>query len=222
MHTSALTYSIACTPTLPPASRLAGPDFLSSAGINASFPGGKFNGTVLQEDFVEAPSLWRLRCVTLGSSYSLLQYRIGFSPFHTVAVQCCCNYSAGCHVARRPGHYFLTTGHCCCFCFQGSGMITYTAPHPLGPWMKQPGSLDLGCVLNASNPSPAAQHSLPLTAVGSPGQGCNYNGVQAASVSRAQQNFVLPLTTSDGKQQLPPAAATTMRADIIGHARINM
>ena len=66
---------------------LAGPDFLSSAGINASFPGGKFNGTVLQEDFVEAPSLWRQKCVTLGS-YSSRQYRIGFSPFHTiVAVQ---------------------------------------------------------------------------------------------------------------------------------------
>lgn len=69
------------------------PDFLSSAGINASFPGGAYDGTVLQEDFVEAPSLWH-------------------------------------HAAS--GQYFLTTGHCCCFCFQGSGMITFVAPHPLG------------------------------------------------------------------------------------------
>jgi hypothetical protein len=69
------------------------PDFLSSANVNASFPGGDFDGTVLQEAFVEAPSLWH----------------------HTAS-----------------GQYFLTTGHCCCFCWQGSGMITYVAPHPLG------------------------------------------------------------------------------------------
>ena len=134
------------------------PDFLGSAGVNASFPGGEFGGTVLPEDFFcEAPSLWR----------------------------------------HKPGKYFLTTGYCCCFCFQGSGMITYTAPHPLGPWRRQ-GATDLGCIANASNPTPAEQHSLPLTAQPSPGQGCLYKGVQAASASRAQQNFVIPVTTPSG------------------------
>jgi hypothetical protein len=103
---------------------------------------------------------------------------------------------------RRGSTYFLTTGHCCCFCFQGSGMITYTAPHPLGPWRKQPGAADLGCITNASNPTPADQHSLPLTARLSPGQGCNYHGARAASVSRAQQNFVLPVHTPKGVQYI--------------------
>lgn len=59
----------------------------SGLAVNASFPGGDHNGTVLPEDFCEAPSLW-----------------------------------------KRGKVYFLTTGHCCCFCFQGSGMIVYTAP----------------------------------------------------------------------------------------------
>lgn len=135
-------------------------DYLDSAGVNASFPGGEFGGTVLQEpgDFVEAPSLW-----------------------------------------VRGETYFLTTGHCCCFCYQGSGMIVYAAPHPLGPWAKQLGPADLGCIANASTPTPAEQHTLPLTAVPSPGQGCSYRGAKAASVSCAQQSFVFPVTTPAGR-----------------------
>jgi len=134
-------------------------DFLGSADVNASFPGGDFNGTVLPVAFVEAPSLWK----------------------------------------HESGIYFLTTGHCCCFCFQGSGMITFTAPHPLGPWKRQVGVADLGCIANASNPTPTMQHTLPLTAQPTPGQGCLYMGVQSASASRAQQNFVLPIRTTSGK-----------------------
>jgi beta-xylosidase len=99
---------------------------------------------------------------------------------------------------KRGSVYYLTTGHCCCFCFQGSGMIVYTAPHPLGPWAKQAGPADLGCITNSTNPSPAEQHSLPLTAVPSDRQGCNYNNAVSASVSRAQQNFVLPIHTKTG------------------------
>lgn len=68
----------------------------------------------------------------------------------------------------------------------------------LGPWRKQAGSTDLGCIANSSNPTPAEQGSLPLTAIASPGQGCNYKGARAASVSRAQQNFVVPIVTSSG------------------------
>ena len=55
-----------------------------------------------------------------------------------------------------------------------------------------------GCIANSSNPSPAEQGSLPLTAVLSPGQGCNYQAAHAESVSRAQQNFVVPIVTSSG------------------------
>lgn len=142
-------------------------DFINSAGVNASFPGGAFGGTVLPSVFVEAPSLW-----------------------------------------KKDGTYFLSTGHCCCFCWQGSGFIVYTAKHPLGPWTLQPspaaaaggggrgGEHDMGCTANASNPTPAEQHTLPLTAIASPGQGCNYQNAVAASVSRAQQNFVFTVATA--------------------------
>ena len=67
-----------------------------------------------------------------------------------------------------------------------------------GPWQKQPGPEDLGCIANSSNPTPAEQGSLPLTATASPGQGCMYKAAHSASVSRAQQNFVVPIVTSTG------------------------
>ena len=41
--------------------------------------------------------------------------------------------------------YYALFDHCCCFCFQGSGIKVFTAPHPLGPWMQQPGADDLAC-----------------------------------------------------------------------------
>lgn len=138
------------------------PDFLSSAGINASFVGGGFGGTTVPTPFAEAPALWT-RSVD-GTT-----------------------------------HYYLTLGHCCCFCWQGSGMIVYRAQHPLGPWVAQSGGADLGCTPGASNPTPVDARTLPLTAQPSPGQGCNYpSGTVAASVSRAQQNFVFPVRTADG------------------------
>lgn len=70
-------------------------DYLNSASgtrVNATFPGPPGGGTLLPEDFVEAPSLW-----------------------------------------QRSGVYYLTTGHCCCFCWQGSGLIVYHAPHRSAP-----------------------------------------------------------------------------------------
>eukprot|EP01079_Euglenida_sp_SAG-EU17-18_P001658 gene1658-2867_t len=52
----------------------------------------------------------------------------------------------------RQGTYHLLYGHCCCFCYQGSGIISYTAPHPMGPWTPaSPSGQDLGCV-EASDP----------------------------------------------------------------------
>lgn len=50
---------------------------------------------------------------------------------------------------KRNGVYYASVGHCCCFCFQGSGVKIYTATSPLGPWTHQPGLDDLACV----NPS---------------------------------------------------------------------
>lgn len=134
------------------------PDFLDSAGINATFvPGPVLNRpSELPEDFCEAPSLW-----------------------------------------ARNGTYWLTTGHCCCFCYQGSGMITYTAPHPLGPWTKQPGAVDLGCV-PGTTPTPSERRTLPITAIPSPGQGCAYKNAMSRSVSQAQQNSVVPIATTTG------------------------
>ena len=59
---------------------------------------------------------------------------------------------------------------------------------------------DLGCEANGTrNPRPKQLGSLPLTAEESPNQGCNYRGMERASVSRAQQNFVVPIRTANGK-----------------------
>eukprot|EP00966_Prymnesium_polylepis_P013876 320045-Prymnesium_polylepis.2 len=48
----------------------------------------------------------------------------------------------------RKGIYYLLYAHCCCFCFQGSGILVATASHPMGPWSVLPG--DLVCVDNST------------------------------------------------------------------------
>jgi hypothetical protein len=80
----------------------------------------------------------------------------------------------------------------------GSGMFVFQATHPLGPWTQQRGREDLGCVDNATTPTPSEIHSLPLTAFPQPGQGCIYNGAKAASVTRAQQNFIVEVPSTTG------------------------
>lgn len=99
---------------------------------------------------------------------------------------------------ERLGTYYALFGHCCCFCYQGSGMFVFTAPHPMGPWTQQlqSGRADFGCVANATTPTPKQIHSLPVTAFPQPGQGCIYNGAKSASVTRAQQNFVVEIKSS--------------------------
>lgn len=101
---------------------------------------------------------------------------------------------------ERKGVYYALFGHCCCFCYQGSGMFVFSAPHPLGPWTQQPGRADLGCIANMSTPTPAEIHSLPLTAFPQPGQGCIYAGAKAASITRAQQNFVVEVPSPTTKE----------------------
>ena len=48
--------------------------------------------------------------------------------------------------------YYAIFGHCCCYCFQGSGAIVHVAPHPLGPWTSLG---DAACI--PTPPSPPSQ-----------------------------------------------------------------
>ena len=38
---------------------------------------------------------------------------------------------------KRDEYYYMLYGHCCCFCYQGSGIMVYRARHPMGPWLPQ-------------------------------------------------------------------------------------
>ena len=85
--------------------------------------------------------------------------------------------------------YYLLYGHCCCFCFQGSGVLVFRSSSPMGPWTRQAIGEDLACVANTSiNPR------------STPGQGCLYGGVNQVSVTHAQQNFVIRVRGADGNE----------------------
>jgi len=59
-------------------------------------------------------------------------------------------------IFQRNGVWYALFGHCCCFCYQGSGLFVHTAPHPLGPWTAQQGlegPYDISC---EPPPPPAA------------------------------------------------------------------
>jgi len=85
--------------------------------------------------------------------------------------------------------YYAVFGHCCCFCFQGSGLIVHTAPSPLGPWTPQAGaSADVVCAA----PAPA------YGGVPTPGQGCLYGGANEVSATRAQTDAVVTLPDGAG------------------------
>jgi hypothetical protein len=96
--------------------------------------------------------------------------------------------------------YYALAGHCCCFCYQGSGMFVFWSRHPMGPWTQQSqdasrGLIDLGCTPNATTPTPLTNpmgRTLPTTAQTTSGQGCLYNAA-GASVTQAQQNFVIEI-----------------------------
>ena len=58
-------------------------------------------------------------------------------------------------------------------------MFVFTAPSPLGPWKQQTAhgagrntswGPDYGCDAGQTMPTPAAAHTLPLTAIPQPGQ----------------------------------------------------
>ena len=160
------------------------PDLLSTTGVSAAIPGGIHP----ESPSPSAPSMMRQHQKPLPPSLVAFPVRFVEAPV----------------LFERRGRYYALFGHCCCFCYQGSGMFVFTARSPLGPWTQQreeaSGRTDYGCVVNATTPAPAEQHTLPRTAVPTPGQGCLYGlrrGESAASATRAQQNFVLRLASGE-------------------------
>ena len=59
-------------------------------------------------------------------------------------------------IFERNGVWTALFGHCCCFCYQGSGLFVHTAPDPMGPWTPQGAAnapYDIAC---EAPPPPAA------------------------------------------------------------------
>ena len=117
--------------------------------------------------------------------------------------------------------------HCCCYCYQGSGVIVHTALTPLGPWTTQAGP-DVACI-----PTPAGgagaigsaaapekspfRHEYGLRAtVGepgaepTPGQGCQYVNASTTSALHSQQSFITRVESEEGAGS-PPALACIQR-----------
>lgn len=89
----------------------------------------------------------------------------------------------------------------CCYCYQGSGAIVHTAPHPLGPWTSLG---DVACVPAAGADAPQSIAAF-LALVGhepTPGQGCQYVDKTTTSALRAQQSFIAEVDTPSGKEYL--------------------
>eukprot|EP00041_Stephanoeca_diplocostata_P012805 m.215447 g.215447 ORF g.215447 m.215447 type:complete len:427 (+) comp19097_c0_seq3:50-1330(+) len=105
----------------------------------------------------------------------------------------------------RNNIFYALFGHCCCFCFQGSGIMVYTAHNPMGPWTAQCSDVvnntgclspsgDLACI--ESNDAVFSPHAEPT-----PNQGCNYKGRSQVSALRAQQNFVITIERAGGDNE---------------------
>jgi hypothetical protein len=89
--------------------------------------------------------------------------------------------------------WYAVFGHCCCFCYQGSGLIVHTAAHPLGPWTAQAGGSPDADVVCAAPTAAEALGGVPT-----PGQGCLYAGSHDESATRAQADFVATLPDGSG------------------------
>ncbi|KAL0483063.1 hypothetical protein AKO1_014963 [Acrasis kona] len=94
---------------------------------------------------------------------------------------------------KRKNIYYVLFGSCCCFCQQGSGVIVYTAPHPMGPWKRQPGP-DLACV--------PTNGTIIGNGEPTPGHGCQYTNPKTTSTLRAQQNHIVEVDTPNGKEYI--------------------
>jgi hypothetical protein len=101
--------------------------------------------------------------------------------------------------------YYALFAWCCCYCYQGSGVIVHTATSPLGPWTTQAFS-EVACVPTANASISEGQSSAPsyldaaLGALPTPGQGCQYNNASTTSALKAQQSFILEVQTPSGPE----------------------
>lgn len=97
---------------------------------------------------------------------------------------------------KRRDLYYVLFGPCCCFCYQGSGIIVHTAPSPMGPWTVQPGG-DISCEHGTSS-SGTSDVEWDPRAIPTPGQGCLYENTTLVSSTRSQQNYVVEVQTATG------------------------
>lgn len=117
----------------------------------------------------------------------------------------------------RNGVYYAVFASCCCYCFQGSGAIVHTAPHPLGPWttlgdvacVKAPPSAPALAAPRAAAASsrraaflsavlgPQASSSA-LGATPTPGQGCQHVDPSTTSALRSQQSDIFEVDLAGG------------------------
>ena len=109
-----------------------------------------------------------------------------------------CAPQPGALALTRPTLYPLSTtrsGHCCCYCEQGSGLFVFTAATPMGPWTPQTSPThDISCQ------APSVLQAVGATGTGipTPGQGCLYGGSNQVAVTRSQQDFVAKLPDGSG------------------------
>lgn len=109
---------------------------------------------------------------------------------------------------KRGDTFYAMFGHCCCFCYQGSGVMVYTAKSPKGPWKPQCSDVQSGgpCLASSGDlacvPDGVAELNSTFRVAGTPtpGQGCNYNSKTEHSSLRAQQNFVITVNAGGEEQ----------------------
>ncbi|CAF1097557.1 unnamed protein product [Adineta steineri] len=97
---------------------------------------------------------------------------------------------------KREGTYYALYDWCCCYCFQGSGVMVYRAQSPLGPYLQQQDG-DIACKTINRTISNTRIHT-SINALPTPGQGCQYHNGNTTSTLRSQQNFVIKVTNAQG------------------------
>ena len=100
-------------------------------------------------------------------------------------------------IFSKGGVYYTGFSHCCCFCYQGSGLFVHTAPHPMGPWTAATAPYDIACEAPPADDL-SASYALSVGGIPTPGQGCLYGGSKDVSVTRSQQDFMATLPDGAG------------------------
>eukprot|EP01113_Clastostelium_recurvatum_P021767 TRINITY_DN2582_c0_g1_i6.p1 TRINITY_DN2582_c0_g1~~TRINITY_DN2582_c0_g1_i6.p1 ORF type:complete len:391 (-),score=89.02 TRINITY_DN2582_c0_g1_i6:82-1254(-) len=105
---------------------------------------------------------------------------------------------------KKGSLYYALFGWCCCYCLQGSGVLVHTATNPMGPYTLQTGG-DLACVSMNKTDDKILYDDLALhdvsdvTAIPTPGQGCQYHNTSTTSIVRSQQNYIIKVTSTTGE-----------------------